>query len=145
ADPAWDGKHFYVSRANTDLQSGHAVADQMVSRGVVGVNGDFGFGGHDYNWEVAANYGYSRDINRTPAYVFQNLQNALNATTNASGEIVCAGNPVNSAVATGSRNCAPLNIFGQGQPSAAAVAYITHNAIATSIDTQRDLTANLTG
>jgi iron complex outermembrane receptor protein len=145
ADPNWDGKHFYVSRANTDLQSGHAVADQTVMRGVLGVNGDFAFGERSFNWEVAANYGYSRDINRTPAYVFQNLQNALNATTNASGQIVCAGTPVNSPVATASSTCAPLNIFGAGQPSKAAVDYITHNALATSIDTQRDATANLTG
>ncbi len=144
-DPNWDGKHFYVDRANTDLQSGRAVADQVVSRGVMGINGDFAVGERSYNWEIAANYGYSRDVNRTPSYVFQNVQNALNATRDASGNIVCAGNPVNSVVTTGSATCAPLNIFGLGSPSAAARAYITHNAIATSINTQRDVSANLTG
>ncbi len=143
-DPNWDGQHFYVSRANTDLQSGTAVADQVVTRGVLGINGEFARSERRYTWEIAANYGYSRDINRTPAYVFQNVQNALNATI-VGNTIVCAGNPVNSPIKTGSPNCAPLNIFGQGSPSAAAVAYITHNAIATSIDTQRDVTANLTG
>ena len=144
-DPNWDGQHFYVGRANTDLQSGHAVADQMVTRQVLGIKGDFALGERSYNWDVAANYGYSRDINRTPLFVFQNVQNALNATTDASGHIVCAGNPVNSPVPTGSSTCAPLNIFGLGSPSPQAVAYITHNAIATSIDTQRDVTANLSG
>src|SRR5205807_6705529 len=144
-DPNWNNSHFYVSRASTDLQSGAAVVDQVVARGVLGVNGDFALGERSYTWEIAANYGYSRDINRTPAYVFQNVQNALNATTDASGNIVCAGSPVNSVVTTGSATCAPLNIFGLGSPSAAARAYITHNAIATSINTQRDVSANLTG
>jgi iron complex outermembrane receptor protein len=144
-DPNWDGSHFYVSRANTDLQSGAAVVDQVVSRGVLGVNGDFALGTRSYNWEIAGNYGYSRDTNHTPSYVFQNLLNALNATRDASGNIVCAGNPVNSPIATGSPACAPLNIFGQGSPSAAAVQYITHNALARSIDTQRDVTANMNG
>ena len=144
-DPNWNNSHFYVSRANTDLQSGAAVADQVVTRGVLGINGDFALGERSYTWEIAANYGYSRDTIRTPAYVFQNVQNALNATTDASGNIVCAGSPVNSPVVTGSPNCAPLNIFGLGSPSAAARAYITHNALATSIDTQRDVTANVSG
>ena len=39
----------------------------------------------------------------------------------------------------------PLNIFGQGSPSAAARAYITHDAIAESFDTQRDFTINMNG
>src|SRR5256885_9590038 len=37
-------------------------------------------GARSYNWEIATNYGYSRDTNHTPLYVFQNVQNALNAT-----------------------------------------------------------------
>jgi len=143
-DPAWDNQHFYVSRANTDLQSGRAVADQVVTRWVLGLNGDFSFAERNYTWEVAANYGYSRDVNSTPSYVFQNVQNALNAAMDPFGNPVCV-NPVKSPYPTASNQCAPLNIFGLGQPSAAALAYITHDAIATSINTQRDVTANLSG
>ncbi len=121
------------------------MVDQVVARGVLGINGDFALGARSYTWEIATNYGYSRDTNHTPLYVFQNVQNALNATRDASGNIVCAGNPVNSPIVTGSSTCAPLNIFGLGSPSAAARAYITHDALARSIDTQRDATANLSG
>ena len=145
ADRNWNNSHFYVSRASTDLQSGAAVVDQVVTRGVLGINGDFALGTRSYNWEIATNYGYSRDTNHTPLYVFQNVQNALNATRDASGNIVCAGNPVSSPIVTGSPTCAPLNIFGLGSPSAAARAYITHDALARSIDTQRDATANING
>ncbi len=144
-DPHWDGHHFYVSRANTDLQSGRSVGDQVVARGVWGLNGDFALGDRSYSWEVAANLGYSRNKSTVPAYVFQNVQNALNATRDASGNIVCAGNPVNAAISTISSTCAPLNIFGLGSPSKAAIDYITHLAMATSVDKQQDYTANING
>jgi len=144
-DPNWDGKHFYVGRANTDLESGEVSASQQLARGVMGLNGDFSMGGRNFNWEVAANYGSSRNVSAVPAYVFQNVQNALNATLNSAGQIVCAGNPVAAPVSTGSSTCAPLNIFGLGSPSLAARQYITHVATAESFNTQRDLTAFIGG
>lgn len=144
-DPAWSPDFFYLNRANTDIQSGAAVGDQVVARGVVGINGDFSIGTRDYNWEVAANYGYSRDRTSQPAAVFQNIQNALNSVVDASGKIVCAPNQPNAPYTTQSSTCAPLNPFGLGAPSAAAVAYITHLSEAASIDTQRDVTANISG
>jgi iron complex outermembrane receptor protein len=143
--PAWNNQQFYVSRASTDLQSGLATDTQTVWRGVTGLNGDFAFGERNYSWEVAASYGSSSNNQVTPSYVFQNLTNALNATTNAQGQIVCAGTPVNAPVQTASSACAPLNIFGNGSPSQAALAYITHLAAAESFNTQRDVTAFISG
>jgi outer membrane receptor protein involved in Fe transport len=144
-DPDWSPNFFYMNRANTDIQSGAAVGDQVVTRGVVGVNGDFSFGTREYNWEIALNYGYSRDRTSQPAAVFQNLQNALNSVRDSSGQIVCSPNQPNAPFPTQSGACAPLNPFGLGAPSAAAVAYITHLSEAASIDTQRDVTANING
>jgi iron complex outermembrane receptor protein len=143
--PAWNNSQFYVSRASIDLQSGEATATQVVSRGVLGGKGDFSFADRNFNWDVALNYGTSSNTSVVPSYVFENLANALNATTNAAGQIVCAGNPVNAPTSTLSSTCAPLNIFGNGEPSQAAKAYITHLAEATSYNTQRDATANLGG
>jgi iron complex outermembrane receptor protein len=145
SDPNWNHNFFYVSRANTDLQSNANSDSQQVYRGVIGLNGDFSLGAaHDYTWDVSLNYGRSKNTAVQPAYVFQNLQNALNATI-VNGQIVCAPGYVNSPIQTNSSTCAPLNIFGQGEPSAAAVAYLTHMATAVSTDTQRDATANLSG
>jgi len=143
--PAWNNQQFYVSRASTDLQSGRATATQTLWRGATGLNGDFAFGERNYTWEVAASYGSSSNTQVTPSYVFQNLTNALNATTNAQGQIVCGGTPVNAPIQTGSSTCAPLNIFGNGSPSQAALQYITHLATAESFNTQRDVTAFLSG
>jgi iron complex outermembrane receptor protein len=143
--PAWNNQQFYVSRASTDLESGRATDTQTLWRGVTGLNGDFAFGERNYTWEVAASYGTSSNTQVTPSYVFQNVVNALNATTNAQGQIVCAGTPVNAAIQTASSTCAPLNIFGNGSPSQAALQYITHLATAESFNTQRDVTAFISG
>jgi iron complex outermembrane receptor protein len=143
--PTWNTSTFYVGRASNDIQTGAATGTQVVARGVLGANGDFEIGERKYNWEVAGNYGSSSATQVTPSYVTQNLQNAVNATTNAAGQIVCAGTPVNAPVTTLSSTCAPLNVFGAGSPSAAARAYVTHMASAESFNTQRDFTANING
>jgi iron complex outermembrane receptor protein len=143
--PAWNPNQFYVSRANTDLQSGLATDTQTVVRGVVGANGDFAWGERNFNWEVSVSYGTSDNTQVTPLYVFQNVTNALNSTRNAAGQIVCAGTPVNGPTTTGSSTCAPLDIFGQGAPSAAALQYITHLATVDSFNTQRDTNAFIGG
>jgi len=141
----WNNQQFYISRANTDLQSGRATGTQTVWRGVTGLNGDFAWGERNFNWEVALSYGTSSNTQVTPSYVFDNVANALNATTNAAGQIVCAGTPVNGPTTTASSTCAPLNIFGNGSPSLAAQQYITHLASVESFNTQRDATAYISG
>jgi outer membrane receptor protein involved in Fe transport len=141
----WNTSQFYVSRASTDLQSGRATDTQVVARGVVGANGDFSLGSRNFNWEVSVSYGTSDNTQVTPSYVFQNMANALNATTNASGQIVCGGAPVNGPTSTVSSTCAPLNIFGNGSPSVAALQYITHLATVESFNTQRDTNAFIGG
>jgi len=141
--PAWNNQQFYLGRASVDLQNDGATATQVLARGVLGANGKFSVGDRNFTWDVAGSYGTSSNTSSTPSYVFQNLENALNATTNAQGQIVCGGTPVNAPISTGSSTCAPLNIFGNGSPSAAALAYITHMAEATSLDSQRDFSANL--
>jgi iron complex outermembrane recepter protein len=127
------------------LQNDGATATQVLARGVLGANGKFSLGDRNYTWDVAGSYGSTSNTSFQPSYVWLNLQNALNATTNAQGQIVCAGNPVNAPISTGSSTCAPINIFGNGSPSAASLAYITHLAEATSYNTQRDFNANLQG
>jgi iron complex outermembrane recepter protein len=145
AYPAWNTSQFYVNRANVDLDNGAATDTQIVVRGVAGLNGDFSWGSRNFNWEVSVSYGTSDNTQVTPSYVFQNLANALNATRNAAGQIVCAGTPVNGPTSTISSTCAPLNIFGEGSPSVPALQYITHMATVDSFNTQRDTNAFIGG
>jgi iron complex outermembrane receptor protein len=143
--PAWNTSQFYISRASIDLENGHATDTQIVARGVAGLNGDFSFASRNFNWEVSVSYGTADNTQVTPSYVFQNAANALNATRNAAGQIVCAGTPVNGPTTTDSSTCAPLNVFGNGSPSAAALQYITHLATVDSFNTQRDTNAFIGG
>jgi iron complex outermembrane recepter protein len=143
--PAWNNSQFYVSRTSLDLEGGESTATQVVTRGVVGLNGDFSFAQRNFNWEVSVGYGISNNDQKTPSFVFQNVANALNSTVNSAGQIVCAGTPVNGPTTTASSQCAPLNIFGNGSPSLAAQQYITHLADVTSYNTQRDTNAFICG
>jgi iron complex outermembrane recepter protein len=143
--PAWNTSQFYVSRTSLDINGGNATSTQIVSRGVLGANGDFTFASRNFNWEVSVNYGTSDNVQLTPSFVFQNVANALNSTTNAAGQIVCAGTPVNGPTTTASSTCAPLNIFGNGSPSLAAQQYVTHLAEVESYNTQRDTNAFISG
>ena len=150
-DPNWSPNNFYMARASMDLQSGRATADQKVGRLVLGMDGKFELGSHLYGWEVTGNYGRSRNTSDLPSIVWKNFQNAVDAVIDpATGNIVCAasltpGGVQNAPTSTVSSTCAPLNVFGNGSPSAAARAYITHNAVATSTTTQRDFTATING
>ncbi|MGH8318849.1 MAG: TonB-dependent receptor domain-containing protein [Steroidobacteraceae bacterium] len=144
-DPNWNSTHFYLDRASTDLESGGVINDDVLGRGVLGMKGDFKALNHDYHWDITGNYGYSRVESHEPIVDFQNLENALNTVRNSSGQIVCAPGETNSPYSTEASTCAPLNPFGLGSPSAAARAYVTHIGTAESYDTQRDVTANLTG
>jgi len=144
-DPNWSPNYFYLDRGSTDLEAGAFTGHQVVGRGVLGLKGDFKAFSQSYHWDVAANYGYSRDISRQPAVIFQNLENAINPVVGPGGQLVCPPGIVNSYIGTESETCSPLDIFGQGDPSAAAKAYITHVATAESYNTQRDVTADLSG
>ena len=144
-DPNWSPNYFYLDRGSTDLEAGSFEGDQLVARGVLGMKGDFSAFSQPYHWDATMNYGYSRNISRDPAVVFQNLENAVNPVMNASGQIVCPPGVVNSPIATESETCSPLDIFGEGDPSAAARAYVTHIATAESYNTQRDFTTDLSG
>lgn len=157
---------FYLGRANTDLVSGVAKLDQDLYRFVGGFNGDFPLFGHTWSWDVSGNYGRTRSVSITPSIVEPNLRRALNVTTDANGNIVCAPfnpdqtdptsppiprtNPLTPPfdqpyAGTISQTCAPLNLFGQGAPSQAARDYVTTNARTVAITSQRDFVANLTG
>jgi iron complex outermembrane receptor protein len=141
----WNPNQFYLGRANIDLENNGATASQTLARGVLGLQGDFAVFDHHYVWEVSANYGESSNTASTPSFVYQNVVNALNSTTNAAGQIICGGTPVNAPTNTASSACAPLNPFGVGSPSLAAQQYITHVAQQTSYNTQRDVSGNING
>jgi outer membrane receptor protein involved in Fe transport len=72
-----------------------------------------------FNWDVSFDWGHTfSSQDGTGQINVSNFREALNATTDSDGNIVCASA---TAVAEG---CAPINIFGKNSISAAAIKYI---------------------
>lgn len=137
--------YFYLTRANTDIQSGRASATTKVYRGVAGVDGNYHLGWRNFTFEAVANYGRSKTTGRSPEIDWQNFQNAVNATTDASGNIVCAPGYTNSPAQTLSSTCAPLDLFGSGQASQSAIDYITAIAKPVGVNQQTIFTLSTSG
>jgi outer membrane receptor protein involved in Fe transport len=129
---------FRISRAHRDLAQNNARSESDLYQAVVGVDGNFEAGSRRYNWEVYFNYGnnqatfFSTQLNR------QRFVNALNVVAGPGGP-TCSPTPgytglpasQNGAVFVGTdgpvadASCVPLDIFGEGRPSAAAIAYVS--------------------
>ena len=87
------------------------------------VGGIDGFFNDDWQYEVAVNYGKLETFYRTEGNIIRSRFSAsMNAVRNAAGNIVCAinadANPANDDPA-----CVPVNLFGFGAPSQAAINY----------------------
>ena len=142
---------FFVSRANLDLAPQTFQNQIDTYRVVVGFKGDLSVLDRKINWDTSFNYGSSQgdetyyDINEA------NFLNAINVTTNAAGQIVCAvtanppAPPATGTQPTSVTGCQPLNLFGAGAPSAAARAFVTAQDHARSVLTQRDFQINING
>ena len=139
-----DQDYFYLTRANTDLSTGHATFSDTLYRIVGGVEGNFNALGGKWNWEIVGNYGRSKTVGKELQVNEQNFQNAVNAVDDGSGNAVCAPH-TNSPFPTLSDTCVPLNLFGSGRSSPAALNYILSKAGGSTANTQRVFTADVSG
>ena len=140
---------FTLSRANVDLSDPSGSTDSDVYRGVVGLEGKFSAAGREFNFEAYVDYGradirdYYQDIDQ------QKFINAINVAS-VSGQTVCSatssvllGGVATAPVADPA--CQPLNLFGSGAPSAAALAYIRRDTVTSSQMEQFVANANVGG
>ncbi len=124
---------FQMSRAHADMADLTGSSRNRLYRGVLGLEGDLTIGGRDFNWEVSGNYGrnnftdFGQNINQ------QNFVNAVNVAR-VNGQIVCSVTPTVTGFPAGTApiadpSCVPLNLFGEGAPSAAALNYVLANTV----------------
>ncbi|MEH6418672.1 TonB-dependent receptor domain-containing protein [Pseudomonas sp. CGJS7] len=127
---------FRLARTSADLGLTPDRVETDIDRIVVGARGDFGLGSRSFDWEVSANYGRMQATVSSTALNQQNFINAINVR-NVGGTLVCdpsARNAVYLASAGANSepiadpNCVPLDLFGQGRPSQAAIDYVTDRA-----------------
>ncbi|MDR6847300.1 outer membrane receptor protein involved in Fe transport [Sphingomonas sp. BE270] len=156
-NPATD--RFATSRFNTDFGGRGELHKRETYRIVGGVQGTFN---DDWKYELAVNYGQydehydslnnlkladlaGNDDGFTLAYdavlapaSFSGSNFVLNST---GAKVICA---VNSATNT-RPDCVPINLFGVGAPSAAALKFVNTTSSYQARATELDVTLNVTG
>lgn len=107
-------------------------------RFVVGLEGKITEG---LNWDVSYNFGRTSESQQSNGQVnVLNFRNALSAVRDpVNGNIVCADANARA------QGCVPINIYGAGSVSQAAVAYIAADQTLQTRITQQQLQANLSG
>jgi len=129
-NPATDS--FNLGRNNVDFGSRDEDIDRDTYRIVLGFDGTFN---EDWRYEVAVNYGHYEvdqvsgnnlllfDVDGNP----DGFSLATDAVRNSAGQIVCRVN-ADANPANDRPDCAPLNLFGAGAPSRAALDFLYKGA-----------------
>lgn len=124
--PANTPTFFRLNRNNLDLGVREENSERDTWRVVGGVEGDFN---DDWRYEVSATYGrYESELRSGNNVINARLQNALDSVRAPNGNIVCRIN-ADASTTNDDAACAPLNPFGFGAPSQAAVNYVTTTSL----------------
>lgn len=135
---------FTFFRFNNDIGTRAEDHERETYRIVGGFRGNLG-GAGNWNYEVAANYGRTDTYYETGGNVLvANFNKAANAVRNGSGQIVCAVN-ANASTADDDPACVPINLFGEGSPSQAAIDYVLHTSSREEKAEQFQVTAFISG
>jgi len=134
---------FALGRAFGDVGNARAESTTRTYRAVASLKGKFGesswgwdgyyqFGKNDVRLDVDGNVSISR------------MRNAIDAVTNASGEIVCSIN-ADADPANDDPGCAPFNPFGRNRFSPEARTYVTPHGFQTTAIREHVAAANAQG
>ncbi|MEP7245591.1 MAG: TonB-dependent receptor [Gammaproteobacteria bacterium] len=134
---------FLFSKNAFDLGNSHLEITNNLPRAVFALNGNIG---EMWSWDAAYEYGIDR-YNQTieNATAGPNLAFALDAVAGPGGTPVCRATVAGAGFNAAAAGCVPINLFGDGSPSAAAIAYVQQTAVSNSRYVQKDATANIKG
>jgi outer membrane receptor protein involved in Fe transport len=135
-DPDHDNsKYFQIQRFNNDFGTRSENHKRDTYRIVFGVGGDLSSKGN-LRYEVSFNYGRTETFYRAGGNVdLAKYDFAVDAIRDGNGNIVCRDPAARAA------GCAPLNVFGNGAPSRAALDYILVPSERNEWAEQKDATA----
>lgn len=128
---------FGLFRLNTDHGFIHTTQKVQTKTAVVGLKGKLG---EAWSWDVYGQYGQTTNNLIERNMLVQNRLDAIDAVLAPNGEIVCRATLEGRAP-----NCVPLNPFGQGSPSQAAIDYVMGEAFSRQEFTQHVAAATLRG
>lgn len=111
---------FSFGKFITDLPARGTDNERIVQRYVVGGEGNFMLAGSSWAWNVYYQRGVTKASQTLPAITNNSrFALAIDAVRNPSGQIVCR-----STLTAPTNGCVPLNLFGEGVASQAAIAYV---------------------
>jgi len=119
ANPGAPITSFNVGRNWVDFGYQHSTVRNETYRGVAGFNGKIG----DWSIDGALIYGHNNYVQHLQHdRIHRNFNYAVDVTTDANGDPICRAVLAGDPAAAG---CQPLNVFGDGSPSQAAIDYVT--------------------
>ena len=154
---------FDLQRSSVDLNAlgDETRSNQSLLRVVGGFRGDFELGNRDYGWEVSYNRGRSvgetqfAEIDNTRFfYALDVIEDPANpGTFGCRVALDPSSRPDDPGAPFGTNlpatdvfdGCVPLNLFGEGAPSQAAIDYIGVTDLSRSVIEQEVISANLNG
>ena len=111
---------FTAQRFNVDFAGRGEDHRRETYRVVAGIGGEFN---DDWRYEASFNYGRLETFYQTRGnLLLAQYANSINAVRNAAGQIVCGIN-ADTSTANDDAACVPVNLFGLGAPSQAALNY----------------------
>lgn len=112
---------FQMGTSNVDMPASGSQMSRETERYVIGANGDFTAFGLDIDWDAYYQHGKTTTHEQlTPTWNNARLALATDAVINpANGQIVCR-----STLTAPTNGCVPLNRFGEGVASQAALDYV---------------------
>jgi outer membrane receptor protein involved in Fe transport len=129
---------FDLYRLNSDFGFVRTTQQVQTTTATTGLKGTFG---STWNWEIYGQYGRTRNQLSQRNLMVQNQNYATDAVISPdTGEIVCR-----ATLTGGAPGCVPLNVFGFGAPSAAAIDYVMGESFSNQKNTQRVVAANMHG
>jgi iron complex outermembrane receptor protein len=133
---------FKMGRINQDISYNYPVNETETQRFSFALKGKFDALGTTWKWDGYAATGlthFSQKIQGNRIVAKWNL--AVDAVVNpANGQIVCR-----STLTSPANGCVPINLFGQGSPSAAAGQYVTGTSMLAADFRQDAAAANISG
>lgn len=130
---------FLLGRLDNDFGFIRSNDDNRVGRAVAGLRGSLG---EAWTWNAYAEYGHVIHYNTLDGVVLTpNYALALDSVINpATGKPICR-----STLTAPTDGCIPINIFGVGSPSGAALGYVTGNESNLTRYTQNVAAASIQG
>ena len=127
-NPTPDGTTFGISRFNVDFGGRGELQSRETYRIVGGVEGTFN---DDWNYELSLNYGrFESELQSLNNLVLFDTEGnldgfllAIDARRNDAGDIVCGVN-ADADPSNDRPDCVPINVFGNGAPSQAALNFV---------------------